>query len=127
MAKKEKEKIHVCDPKETRTWIKDNDIDLLCRAWEKFSGPTGEFESAVGAFVVGRLVGLDGLKVLHNWRTLRKYEDLLGISFKEVLPARTKDTRRINGIRYAERFDQFWKAIAGGVASEPDAKLAVTA
>jgi hypothetical protein len=125
MAKKDK--IHVSDPKETRAWIKHEDIVSICQAWAKFEGPTGDFESAVGALLVGRLVGLDGLKVLHNWRTLRKYEGLLGISFKEVLRARTDDTRRINGIRYAERFDQFWKAIAGGVGSEADAKLAVTA
>ena len=113
----------VAEPSESRTWMKEEDLMTICTAWEDFSGPTDVAESAIGALIVGRLIGYDGLRVIHSWKTLRKYEEILKISFKETLPARTPDSRRITGIRLADKFQAFWKAIAGGVSSEPNAKV----
>jgi hypothetical protein len=123
MAKKSK--IHVSKAAVTETWMKESDFEVICKAWENFQGQVEVFESAVGALLVGRLGGYDVLRVLHSWRTLKNYEEILDIKFKDVLPARTADSRRVNGIRYAEKFEQFWKAIAGGVASEPNARVAI--
>ena len=117
-----KRKHPATSPKETRRWIRESDLEVICQAWHDYEGDTPIFASAAGALIVGRLMGYDGLKVMHSWRTLRKYEAVLGIKFDEVLEARTKDSRRLNGIRYAESFQAFWKAIAGGVAQMPDAK-----
>ena len=123
MAKKSD--IHVSKAAVTETWMKESDFEIICKAWENFHGQVEVFESAVGALLVGRLAGYDVLRVLHSWRTLKNYEEILGISFKDLLPARTADSRRVNGIRYAEKFQQFWKALAGGVAAEPNARVAV--
>ena len=116
---------HVSKASETRKWIPEDDVVLICEAWEKFEGDLPPFESAVGALIFGRLAGFDALRVVHSWRTLRKYEDILGITFKDRLLDRTPDSRRVNGIRYADKFNQFWKAIAAGVSAEPDARMAV--
>jgi hypothetical protein len=118
--------IHVADPKDTRKLIEESDLQLICQAWEAYEGQLDVFESAVGALMLGRFAGFDALRVIHNSRTLKKYETILcGISFKERLQSRTPESQRVNGIRYAEKFKQFWKALAGGVASEPGAKMAV--
>ncbi len=114
--------IYVASATESRKWMKDEDFDVISRAWENYGGQSEVIESAIGALLMGRLIGYEGLQVIHSWSTLRKYETILGITFKEVLKLRTPDSRRINGIRYAEKFKQFWKAIAGGVSSEPKAK-----
>jgi hypothetical protein len=120
--------VHVSRPEETRKLIGECDIELICKAWEQYNGSVDVFESAVGALIVGRFAGFDGLRVIHNSKTLRKYEVILGgVSFKQMLAPRTPESRRVNGIRYAESFKQFWKALAGGVASEPGAKEAVSA
>lgn len=110
--------------KETREWMRDEDFERVCKAWEDYAGDVTVFESAVGALFVGRLIGYEGLQMLHSWRTLRKYEGILGITFKDTFPGRTKDSRRLNGIRRADTFKAFWKALGAGVASEPDAKVA---
>jgi hypothetical protein len=107
---------------ETRTWIHDGDIDLICRAWEDYEGQIDVFESAVGALFVARLGGYDVLRLAHGSRTLRRYEKILKISFKQYTAERTDDSHRIIGIRRAEKFKQFWKAIAAGIGSEPGAK-----
>jgi hypothetical protein len=110
---------------ETRQWMAESDLRVICEAWENYSGDVSVFESAVGALLVGRLIGFDGLRMLHSWRTLRNYEKLLGITgFKDVLPGRTSDSRRLRGIRVADTYNAFWKALGAGVASQPDAKVA---
>jgi hypothetical protein len=118
----------VASAAESRTWMQEEDLRAICHAWERYTGDVTVFESAVGALLVGRLIGYDGLRVLHSWRTLRNYEDLLGLEggFKSVLKTRTSDSRRLNGVRRADTFAAFWKALGAGVASEPDAKVAVS-
>jgi hypothetical protein len=116
---------HVSKASETRDWILEDDLVVICRAWENFEGDLQVFESAVGALLFGRLAGFDALRVVHSWRTLRKYEQILGIAFKDRLRERTADSRRVNGIRYADKFREFWRAIAAGVSAEPEARMAV--
>ncbi|HEX4123401.1 MAG TPA: hypothetical protein VHY37_01645 [Tepidisphaeraceae bacterium] len=117
-----KQKIVRTAPAVTRTWMQDADWDVICKAFHGYKGQAGVFESAVGALIVGRLLGFQALQVLHSWKTLREYEKHLGIVFKEVLPARTEESQRLAGIRRADTFRQFWKAIAAGVGSEDGAK-----
>ena len=113
----------VTPAKETRKWILEEDLQVICEAWENTEDEQVEvMESAIGALIMGRLAGYDVLRIVHSHRTLKKYEGLLGITFKDILLARTADSRRVNGIRYADKFKQFWKALAGGVAQEPNAK-----
>jgi hypothetical protein len=123
MAKKKGERASAV---EIRAWLKPEDLDVICRAWVEYVGLLEVFESAVGALVVGRFGGYDVLRLLHGSRTLRRYETILNISFKERLPSRTKDSSRMHGIRRADKFQQFWKALAGGVGSEPGAKAVST-
>jgi hypothetical protein len=111
------------DPKDARERILEEDLVLIGEAWRDFEGQLEVFESAVGALMLGRLAGFDALRVVHGSRTLRRYEGVLcGISFKERLEPRTKDSMRVNGLRRAVEFKQFWKALGAGIASEPGAK-----
>jgi hypothetical protein len=116
-------KFHISKAAETRKWIHEDDLKIICEAWERFYGDVGVFESAAGALLMGRFLGYNGLRVLHTWPTLRKYEQILGISFKDTLEPYTADSERLNGIRYAKKFGAFWKAVAAGVSSEPGARV----
>ena len=124
---KSKNKIYVSEAEDTRRWIQEEDLMVICRAWRNYEGDLAVFEGAVGAYFLGRFAGYDALRVVHSWRTLRKYEQILGIRFKEQVNGRTPDSRRVNGIRYAENFQAFWKAIAAGVSSQEEAKSMVSA
>jgi hypothetical protein len=54
---------------------------------------------------------------------MKKYETFLGVKFREVLKDRTVFSRRVSGVRLADGFDKFWKALAVGVFGTPEAKL----
>jgi hypothetical protein len=105
--------------------ISQADLVAIAEAFRDFEGATEVFESAVGALIVGRFMGFDALRVLHGSRTIKRYEEILGITFRRTLAPRTSDSLRLNGIRYAEKFKAFWKALAAGVASEPGAREVV--
>lgn len=107
---------------ESRKLIHEDDLMIICRAWEKYEGSTEVIESAIGALIVGRLAGYDALRMVHSWKTLKNYEEKLGVSFKEILNATTPDTDRIGGIRRAKKFKALWRALAAGVGSEPGAR-----
>jgi len=115
--------IAVTSAKVTRKWIeKSDDLDVICRAWENYAGSTEVLEGAIGALLFGRLAGYNALRIIHSWRTLKKYEKILDVTFAEVLPADTADSDRVNGVRYAKKFKAFWKAVAAGVGSDEGAK-----
>src|SRR5688500_1620104 len=108
-------RIYVMEPEESIKLIGEDDIMTICKAWKDYEGSVEVVEAAIGALIVGRLVGHDGLRVLHSWKTLRNYEEILGVKFKELLPPNTRDSDRINGVRWAKKFTALWRALAAGV------------
>jgi hypothetical protein len=104
-----------------------SDDDLLeivknaCYEWE---GDCTVFESAVGALCWGRVVGWHGLRLMHSSRTFKRYEEALGVKFRDVLPDRTAHSNRMNGIRLAEDMGKFWQVITAGMVPAKDAKEA---
>jgi hypothetical protein len=51
--------------------------------------------------------------IIHNKRTIRKYEEILGINIREEFPEEGPDCMRPNGYRAAKVVDNFWKAVSG--------------
>ena len=88
--------------------------EVVEKAIHSYSGDLGDLESAIGMFALGRHYGWKVLYILHSKKTIRKYEEILGIAvrkeFKEVGP----DALRSNGYRVLETVSNFWKAISGG-------------
>ena len=117
-----KSDVYVMPAEQSVKLIADGDLLTICRAWENYKGNVEIIEAAIGALLIGRLVGYDGLRMIHSWKTLRNYEGLLGVKFKEILREATPDTERINGIRYAKKFGELWRALAAGVGSQPGAR-----
>ncbi|WP_137894985.1 hypothetical protein [Ramlibacter sp. 2FC] len=101
-------------------------MDLLDRAIDKFGSPKlsevgsiDELEQALGMYVIGRHVGWKVLVLVHNKRTIRKYEEILGISVREAFPEEAAASMRSVGYRFAKTLSNFWKAVSGEV-SVPD-------
>ena len=102
--------------------LKDQTERTIENAMQEFSGDMTVLESAIGARIVGHRFGWQALRVIHATRTLRKYEEVLGIKLRDVIPERTDDSRRVNGVRVADTFDKFWQAISSGKLSAKDAR-----
>lgn len=81
-----------------------------------YTGPGQHLEQALGALVVGQLYGRRALLMLHGSRIIRRHERILGVSFKDACPHETDETRRLFGIRLAEKLGGFWKVAQGQVA-----------
>ena len=88
-------------------------IATLDKAICKYSGDTNILEMAVGALMVGRHVGWKALLLIHDRKTIKKYETALGIDFKEILPEVGVYAERSLAWRTVEKIGGFWKAVKG--------------
>jgi len=98
-------------------------LEIIKDACYDGKGDCTVLESAIGALCFGREVGWHGLRTVHSSRTMRRYEGVLGVKFKDVLPDRTRHSPRLWGIVLADKFGKFWQAIAAGKVSSQEAKM----
>lgn len=83
-----------------------------------FKGPFDELESALGMLMMGPLVGWKVLVLIHNKRTIRKYEEILGIKVREAFPEEGPYTYKSLGYEWVQKIQNFWKAVSGEVQVE---------
>ena len=55
------------------------------------------------------------LVVLHNKRTIRKYEEILNIKVRELFPEEGPSAYRSVGYSIASKLGNFWKAVSGDI------------
>lgn len=84
----------------------------------RFSGDITELEAALGVLRVGHHFGWRVLVLIHNKRTLRKYEQILGITVREFFPAEGPSHERSVGYGWAKKIGNFWKAVSGAIKIE---------
>ncbi len=80
---------------------------------EKFEGQLPTLESAIGALVVGRRFGWKVLYLVHDKKTIRKYEDILSIRFRDMFDADEDLSKRSLAFRLQDKITNFWKAVSG--------------
>ena len=93
--------------------------DLIDAAVDRFDkGSIDDLEQAIGMYMVGRHVGWKVLVLIHNKRTIRKYEEILGISIREEFPEVGPAADRSVGYKIAKTVSNFWKAVSGEISIE---------
>jgi hypothetical protein len=92
------------------------EIELLALA--RFHGQFDELESAYGFLRLGFQIGWKPLAIIHSKKTFRKYEDILGISARELFPEDTPASDRSIGYSIAKKLSNFWKAVSGDTKIE---------
>ncbi len=88
-----------------------------------FRGQVDELESALGMLMIGRLFGWKVLVLIHNKRTIRKYEEILGINVREVFPEEGPLAHKSAAYELVKRLGQYWKAVSGDVRVESRREL----
>ena len=83
-----------------------------------FKGQLPDLENALGVLRIGGHLGWRVLTLIHNKRTLRKYEDILDIKFKEFFPDEGPSHERSFGYMAAKKIGNFWKAVSGEIKIE---------
>lgn len=84
----------------------------------RFSGDLTELEAALGVLRIGHHLGWRVLVLIHNKRTIRKYEVILGINVREFFPAEGPSHERSLGYGWAKQIGNFWKAVSGAIKIE---------
>lgn len=79
----------------------------------RFQGNFNELESAIGMYMTGRLVGWKVLLLIHNKRTIRKYEEILGIDVRTEFPERGDFADKSVALNLVDGLGSFWKAVSG--------------
>lgn len=88
------------------------------QAFARFTGQFDELEAAFGMLHLGDHVGWKPLILIHNKRTIRKYEDILGIDVREFFPPEGPSVERSIGYSIAKKIGNFWKAVSGEIKND---------
>lgn len=78
-----------------------------------FKGQFSDLAAALGMLRLGDHVGWKVLALIHNKRTVRKYEEILDISIREQFPEEGPSANRSMGYAYAKKIGKYWKAVSG--------------
>lgn len=92
--------------------------DIEREAIARFAGQIDELEAAIGMLHLGDHVGWKPLVLVHNKRTIRKYEEILGIQVREFFQPEGPSVERSLGYEIAKRIGNFWKAVSGDIKDE---------
>lgn len=79
-----------------------------------------ELESALGMYMIGFHFGWKVLYVIHSKKTIRKYEEILGISVRDVFEEYGPDADRTNAYAVIQKVSSFWKFVSGDEKSTLD-------
>lgn len=93
--------------------LTESETEVLETAINEFQGQLGVLESAAGALIVGQKFGWRVLQIAHSQTTLKKYEKILGLKFKDVCPERTELSKKSIGLRIADKLKSFWAVALG--------------
>jgi hypothetical protein len=91
-------------------------IETCLAACDGFGGVATTLESAIGAFVVGKKFGWRILYLVHNKSTIEKYEKILDVKFRDVLPEVGELAHKSVAWAAMEKVGNFWKAVKGEIA-----------
>jgi hypothetical protein len=72
-----------------------------------------ELESALGMYMLAHYFGWKVPYLLHSKRTIKKYEELLGLRLSEHFPELGPDADRTNAYKAIQAVSNFWKLVSG--------------
>ena len=84
----------------------------------RFEGNFDDLEAAIGMYMIGRLLGWKVLVLIHNKRTIRKYEEILGINVREEFQEEGSFADKSIALNLVKKLGSFWKAVSGELKDE---------
>ena len=86
---------------------------MLDQVIRRFHGQLDELESAIGMYMIGHHFGWKVLYLIHSKKTVKKYEEILGLKVSEVFPETGPDAENTNAHRVIQAVSNFWKTVSG--------------
>jgi hypothetical protein len=95
---------------------RERTVELLTRfdkMIDSYKGDITLLEKAIGVYFVGRRVGWKVLYIAHDTKTIRKYEAILGISFRQEFAEFEDQGHRTAAYKALKAVTNFWRAVKG--------------
>lgn len=86
------------------------------KAMAEYKGYAPALSDAVGALVLGQLYGWKAVYMIHSRSSIKRFEEILGLSLRDSMPERTELSSRILGVRLADELGRFWAVVKGDVS-----------
>lgn len=88
-------------------------VELIDKAVMAYNGNIKELKGAIGTLMIARKLGWKPLLLMQDKRSVAKYERILGVSFRELVPEVGPKARKSIAWVSAEKISNFWKAVKG--------------
>lgn len=95
-------------------------IDRVIHALPSGKFGIDEVESALGMYLLAHQLGWKVLYLVHSKKTIRKYEEILGIKLSEHFEEFGPDAERTNAYKIIKTVSNFWKLVSGDEKSPLD-------
>ncbi len=86
-----------------------------------YKGDSKHLQTALGAYLIGQMYGWRVISLMNSPSIVARCNRILGFDLQERCPATTSLSKRVNGIRLAEKIDDFWEIAR---SYHPDKRLA---
>lgn len=90
-------------------------LKLIDKATKNFRGFFPTLQGAIGALLTGRQLGWKPLLLIHDKKTIKKYEKILGVEFRNVMPEVGPLANKSIAWKASQRVSNFWKAVKGEI------------
>ncbi len=101
----------------------DEKIAVVERAIKDYRGDANQLEKAIGVYFMGHHMGWKFLHLAHSRATIKKYESILGLKFKDSFPELGVGINRSIGWKIACKVKDFWEAARGQVKGARDPNI----
>jgi hypothetical protein len=99
--------------------------DHIARVMANYKGDIVDLAHAIGAVKIGYHYGWRVLRIVFSQVSYRKYQKILGLTFKDTLPEVTIYTERSIGYQLVMKLDAFWDVVKGSVTIDRKQKTSV--
>jgi hypothetical protein len=97
-------------------FLTDEDMEIIFKAAGHFNGQYPVLASAIGCFVLSKLLGWRAIRILHGGAVYAKYQRILGIEFTDHCPEEGPFVEASLGYEITKKLGEFWKVVRGQIS-----------
>lgn len=98
-------------------------LEVVNNAIKAYQGDANQLEKAIGVYFMGHYMGWKWVHLAHSRATIKKYEGILSLKFKDDLPEKGEGLHRSIGWSIACKVKDFWQAARGQVPGAKDPSI----
>ncbi len=88
-------------------------LKVIDQAVAGYKGDIRVLESAIGALIVGNKLGWKPLFIINSPGTIRRYQQILGVKFRDVMPDEGPLVHKSIGYAVTKQIGKFWETVRG--------------